>query len=73
MGFLSKISFVLKGVRESLSEGKSKCLKNYHICIIKLKTHVFCGLGSSEPVAKMTIKAKKLLREAFGRETIEIQ
>ena len=58
-------------------EGKFKCLKNCHICYIKLKTRIFCGLGSSDPIArqlrKMTIEAKKLSREVVVCETVAIQ
>ena len=45
-GVWVKRDFGLRGVRERQCEGKTKCLKNCHICYIKLKTRVFCGLGS---------------------------
>ena len=41
-----KISFGLRGVRERQSEGNRECMKNCPICLIKLKTRVFCRLGS---------------------------
>ena len=43
-----KNGFGLKGVRESLSEGNENDLKTCHICLIKLKTHVFRGLENCE-------------------------
>ena len=43
-----KNGFGLKGVRESLSEGNENDLKTCHICLIKLKTHVFHELESRE-------------------------
>jgi len=46
-----KNGFRLKGVQESLSEGNESVLKTYHICLMKLKTRVFRGLGSSVTVA----------------------
>ena len=46
-----KNGFGLKGVRESLSEGNESVLKTCHICLIKLKTRIFSGLGSSVTVA----------------------
>ena len=63
-----KNGFGLKGVRESLSEGNESGLKNCHIYLIKLKTHIFGGLGSSVTVARMATEAQKLSREAVSCE-----
>ena len=35
------MSFGLKGVRESLSEGSEEFFKTCHICYIKTEKHVF--------------------------------
>ena len=43
-----KNDFGLRGVRERQCEGNEVSLKNCHICYIKPKTRVFCGLGSRE-------------------------
>ena len=43
-----KNGFGLKGVRESLSEGNENDMKTCHICLIKLKPCIFCGLESGE-------------------------
>ena len=46
------VIWVEKGSKRVSAREMSKCLKNYHICYIKLKTHVFRGLGSSDAVAR---------------------
>ena len=48
-------------------------LKTCHNCPIKLKTHDFHGLGSSETLAKRATEAQKLSREAVSRESVTIQ
>ena len=67
-GVLVLRDFGLRGVRESLSEGKESVLKTCHICLIKLKTRVFHELGSSETVARMATEAQKLSREVVSRK-----
>ena len=47
-GVKVKCDFGLGGVRERQCEGKTKCLKNCHICYIKLETCIFHGLDSHE-------------------------
>ena len=60
--------FGLKGVWESLSDGNESVLKTCHICLIKLKTRIFHGLGSSETIARMATEAQKLSREVVSHE-----
>ena len=62
MGFWRKMNLGWKGVRERCLREKLKCLKNGHICQIKLKTSDFRGLDSSEPVAKKSRKGPLKLK-----------
>ena len=67
-----KNGFGLKGVRDSLSEGNESVLKTCYIYLIKLKTHIFHGLQSSETVARKSQDILKLSREALSCETVAI-
>ena len=46
------VIWVEKGSKRVSAREMSKCLKNCHICYIKLKTCIFCGLGSSDAVTR---------------------
>ena len=71
------MSFGLKGVQESLSQGSEEFLKTCHICYIKLKNTHFSRVreerNSCEKVTKWATKAQKLSREAFSHKPVASQ
>ena len=53
-GVLKKNKFWVEGGSKESKQGKVYVFENCHICIIKLKTHIFCRLGSSNLVASQS-------------------
>ena len=73
MGYEWKMILGWEGFKERQCEGKSKCLKkNCHVCIIKLKTRAFHGLGNSETITRKSRDILKLPRIASSRDTVAI-
>ena len=73
IGYGWKMILGWEGFEERQCKGKSKCLKNYHIYIIKLKTNAFRGFGSSETIARKLRDILKLSQEALTSKLVAIQ